>query len=185
MITRVMAHSDSSDNSASGDSGTPPAARRLGVVLLLAALVVAVDQGTKLWAESALADRMPIPVIDGFLRLRLLHNPGAAFSLGAGSTWVFTILAAAAVIVIITVAAKPAKPSPTGRAIALGLLLGGAATHLLDRLFRAPGFGRGAVVDFIDYNGWFVGNVADIALTVGAVLLIVLGFRVEPAGEPG
>lgn len=158
----------------------PPTTRRLRVVLPLAALVLAVDQGTKLWAVSALADRMPIPVIDGFLRLRLVRNPGAAFSLGAGSTWVFTILAAAAVIVIAAFAAKPAKAQSAGRAVALGLLLGGAATHLLDRLFRAPGFGRGAVVDFLDYNGWFVGNVADIALTVGAVLLIVLGFRPEP-----
>lgn len=159
---------------------TPPTVRRLRVVLPLAALVLAIDQGTKLWAESALADRTPIPVIDGFLRLRLLHNPGAAFSLGTGSTWVFTILAAAAVAAIVTFALRP---QPAGRAVALGLLLGGATTHLLDRLFRAPGFGRGAVVDFIDYNGWFVGNVADIALTVGAVLLIVFGF--SGSGDDG
>jgi len=54
-----------------------------------------------------------------------------------------------------------------------GLLLGGAAGNLIDRLARAPGPGRGRVVDFIDYHGWFTGNVADIAIVVSAALLIV------------
>jgi signal peptidase II len=69
-------------------------------------------------------------------------------------------------------------------AICLGLLLGGATTHLLDRLFRAPGFGRGHVVDFIAYFDWFIGNVADIALFAGAVTLLVvssLGLTLRPA----
>ena len=149
-------------------------ARRLPLALSIAAVVVVLDQLTKLWAERTLTDRAPIPVLGEFLQLRLLYNPGAAFSLGAGSTWILTIAAAIAAVVLVWYVAKP---QPRGWAIALALLLGGATTHLGDRLFRAPGFARGHVVDFIDYNGWFVGNVADIALFFGAVTLILLSFR--------
>ena len=159
----------------------PTPARRPVTVAAVAAAVLLVDQATKFWAESALTDRAPVEVLGEFLRLRLLYNPGAAFSIGSGSTWVFTVLAAVAVVVIIRFAARP---QPTSRAVALALLLGGASTHLLDRLFRDPGFARGHVVDFIDYNGWFVGNVADIALTVGVAMIIVLTV-VSPEPDPG
>ncbi|MEU4806557.1 signal peptidase II [Actinosynnema sp. NPDC023587] len=158
---------------------TTTPSRRLPLVAAFATTVLAVDQATKFWAESALVGRAPVPVLGDLLRLRLLYNPGAAFSLGSGSTWVFTIVAAVAVVVLVRYALRP---QPTGRALALALLLGGATTHLLDRLFREPGFARGHVVDFIDYNGWFVGNVADIALTVGAVLLILFGIA-DPEDE--
>ncbi|WP_020671805.1 signal peptidase II [Amycolatopsis nigrescens] len=153
-------------------SGSPAAVRRWAV--LLAVLVLVVDQLTKLWAESALEDRAPIPVLGELLQFRLLYNSGAAFSIGRGSTWIFTIFAAAAVL---WVGWLVVRVRSRGWAVALGLLLGGAATHLGDRLFRAPGFANGHVVDFIDYNGWFVGNIADIALTAGAVLVVVLTLR--------
>jgi signal peptidase II len=147
-----------------------PAAVRVRAVLI-AVLILAVDQLTKLWAVSVLPGHAPIRVLGDFLRLRLLYNPGAAFSIGTGSTWIFTILTAAAVVGIGWLVTKVRS---TGWAVALGMLLGGATTHLLDRLFRDPGFARGHVVDFIDYNGWFVGNVADIALTLGAVVIVIL-----------
>jgi signal peptidase II len=139
--------------------------------VVIAVLILAVDQLTKLWAVSVLPGHTPIRVLGDFLRLRLLYNPGAAFSIGTGSTWIFTILTAAAVVVIAWLVGKTRS---TGWAVALGMLLGGATTHLLDRLFRDPGFARGHVVDFIDYNGWFVGNIADIALTLGAVVIVIL-----------
>jgi signal peptidase II len=151
-----------------------PLATRVPVVLAVAALVVVVDQLTKIWAESSLAGRAPVPVLGDFLRFRLLYNSGAAFSIGAGSTWIFTIVTAVAVVVLVRFALRPAS---SVQGVALALLLGGAFTHLLDRLFRPPGFAMGHVVDFIDYNGMFVGNVADIALTVGAVLLVLSGLR--------
>jgi len=157
--------------------------RRLPLVLAVAAVVLVVDQATKFWAEATLAGRAPVPVLGSFLRFQLVHNAGAAFTIGSGSTWIFTIVAAVAVMALLWFAARP---QPPGRAVALALLLGGATTHLLDRLFRAPGFARGQVVDFIDYNGWFVGNVADIALVVGAGLVVVLGSArrtAEPAGS--
>ena len=67
---------------------------RLPVVLAVAVLVVVVDQASKFWAVSALADGSPVPVLGEFLRLRLLYNSGAAFSIGAGSTWIFTVITA-------------------------------------------------------------------------------------------
>jgi signal peptidase II len=155
-------------------TASPPRVIRVPVVLAIAAVVVLVDQATKFWAESALAGRGPVPVLGEFLQLRLLYNPGAAFSIGEGSTWIFTIITAVAVVVLLRYALRP---SDRLQGVSLALLLGGAVTHLLDRLFRAPGFARGHVVDFIDYNGWFVGNVADIALTVGAALLVLVSLR--------
>ena len=150
------------------------AARRLPLALGIAAVVLVLDQATKFWAERTLTGRDPIPVLGDFLQFRLLYNPGAAFSLGAGSTWIFAIAAAIAVVVLLWYVARP---QPKGWLIALSLLLGGATTHLGDRLFREPGFARGHVVDFIDYNGWFVGNVADIALFCGAASLLLLSLR--------
>ncbi|MGW5366500.1 signal peptidase II [Actinopolymorpha pittospori] len=140
------------------------------VVFAVAAVILAVDQATKFWAVSSLTDRAPISLIGDFLELRLLYNPGAAFSIGTGATWIFTILAGVAVVALGVFATRARS---LGWAVGLGLPLGGASTHLLDRLFRSPGFGMGHVVDFIDYNGWFVGNVADIALVVGAGVLIL------------
>ncbi len=155
--------------------------RRLPLALAVAAVVLVVDQATKFVAVRTLTGREPVPVFGEFLQLRLLYNPGAAFSLGAGSTWVFAIFAAVAVVVLLWYVSRP---QPKGMAVSLALLLGGATTHLGDRLFREPGFARGHVVDFIDYNGWFVGNVADIALTCGAVLLLIFAARQPEPAKP-
>jgi signal peptidase II len=139
-------------------------------VLTLAVAVVAADQGTKLWALRRLAGHRAIGLPGGWVDLRLVSNPGAAFSFGSGATWVVTLCATAAVAIIPWLAARSRS---RGQAIALGLLVGGAAANLGDRLFRAPGPGVGRVVDFIDYHGWFVGNVADIAIVASAGILIV------------
>lgn len=139
-------------------------------MLALAVAVIAADQATKLWALSQLAGHRTVVLPGGWVDLRLISNPGAAFSLGSGATWVFTVFATAAVAVIAWFAARARS---RGQAMALGLLLGGAAANLLDRLFRAPGPGVGRVVDFIDYHGWFIGNVADIAIVAGVGILIM------------
>lgn len=165
-------------------SATPPTPSRRRLVTLLTILtvvVVAVDQISKVWAERTLAGEPPIEVIGAFLRLRLIYNPGAAFSIGTGLTWLFTLIIAVVVIVIIRTAARLGSRS---WAIALGLLLGGAIGNLADRLFRQPGFPEGHVVDFIDYNGWFVGNIADIAIVVAMGLIVILSFRGVPLGGP-
>ncbi|MEU7848963.1 signal peptidase II [Micromonospora parva] len=154
------------------------------VVVLIAAVVLAADQLTKYWAESALSGGQTITVLGDLLQLRLVYNPGAAFSIGSAYTWIFAVFAAAAVVGVTVVALRVTSRA---WAVALGLVLGGATTHLLDRLFREPGFARGHVVDFIDYAGFFVGNVADIALVVGVGIVMLLNVRGIPlrasAGE--
>lgn len=151
-------------------------------VWLAATLVVAIDLFTKQWALSALMPGVRHPVVGDVLSLQLVFNSGAAFSLGEGYTWVLTVIAAAVTIGIVYYARR-ARASV---AVALfGIALGGAVGNLIDRLFREPGFGRGHVVDMINYNNVFVGNVADIAI-VGAAAVFMLvslfGKRlVEPA----
>ncbi|GAA1778292.1 hypothetical protein GCM10009735_05480 [Actinomadura chokoriensis] len=142
-------------------------------MLILAALVLLVDQLTKLWAVTALSDSERVAVLPPLIHFRLLYNPGAAFSIGTEATWVFTLTAAAAVAGILYTARRLNSPA---WALVLGALLGGAVSHLGDRLFREPGPARGHVVDFIDY-GPFVGNVADIALVCGCAALLLLNLR--------
>ncbi|GAA2833733.1 signal peptidase II [Nonomuraea rubra] len=151
--------------------------RPYGWMLVLAAAVLLVDQASKLWAVSALSDGRNITVIPGLIELRLLLNPGAAFSIGEGVTWVFTLTAAAAVAGILYAGRRLHSPAWTA---VLGGLLGGATSHLLDRLFRPPAFARGHVVDFIGYGDLFVGNVADIALTLSCAFLFLLTVRGVP-----
>ena len=154
---------------AASGPGTSPV-KRLLVVLVLAAVVIGLDQATKQWALSGLGDGQTVTLPTGFIHLHLLVNAGAAFSFATGETWVITVCATAAVLAIPWIALRARSWLLV---VALGLLLGGAAGNLIDRLARAPGPGRGRVVDFIDYHGWFTGNVADIAIVVSAALLIV------------
>lgn len=145
-------------------------------IFLLSGLVVVLDQSTKNWAEAALSERERIPMLGDLLGLQLAYNPGAAFSFGEGATWVFTILSIAAVIVAIAFALRVRRLSG---AIVVGVLGGAAASHAGDRLFRAPAFAHGHVVDFIAYGNWFIGNIADILLVGGAIAALVLALR-EP-----
>lgn len=134
------------------------------------------DQATKAWALDALADGQRRPLIGDLLGLRLIFNPGAAFSLGTGSTWLFTLLA---VVVVVLLARMAPRLTSLAWAISLSLLLAGALGNLIDRLVRPPAVGRGHVIDFIDY-GVFIGNVADIWIVAGAVLMLLLTLRGVP-----
>ena len=135
----------------------------------IAIVAVVLDQLTKFWALSALADDThPIPIIGSLLSFQLLHNSGAAFSLGETSTWVFTVLSVVIIGILIVGLSRSVHVSA---AACLGLLGGGAIDNLIDRLIQPPGIDVGHVVDFINYNGFFVGNVADIWIVVGAIWL--------------
>lgn len=140
-------------------------------------LTLALDQGSKVWALSALTPGEPRDLLGPILRLNLIRNPGAAFSLGDGVTWLLTLVALG---IVVWVAREARRVGHRAWAFTLGLLLGGAIGNLIDRILRAPGFGRGHVVDFIDYFGLFIGNVADIAIVVAAVLGAVLALRGIP-----
>lgn len=146
----------------------------VAALVLIALLVLVVDQATKMWAVEALTEGERTPLLGDLLGLTLLYNPGAALSIATGMTWVFTLAAIAVTIVVIRVANRLGSRT---WAVALGLLLGGAVGNLIDRLFREPGVGRGHVVDFIAYGDWFVGNVADVAIVAAAGLMILLGLR--------
>lgn len=150
--------------------------RRSLIILLvvLTACVLAVDQITKQLAVTSLELGTYHPVLGSVLGISLVLNPGAAFSLAEGSTWLFTV---AAVVVTVVILRFARRLGSRGWALALGALLGGTLGNLADRLFREPGFGVGHVVDFINYNGWFVGNVADVAIVLSAVGIVVLSFR--------
>ncbi|MCK6212609.1 signal peptidase II [Georgenia sp. EYE_87] len=161
------------------DDGAPavPARRRRRLITLLLGLtvaIVAVDQVTKHLAEARLVRGELVPLLGDVLGLQLVYNPGAAFSFATGMTWVFTIIM---VVVAVAVLRVSRRLGSTAWAVALGMLLGGCLGNLYDRLFRDPGFAVGHVVDFISYNGWFVGNVADIAIVGAAALVALLAVR--------
>jgi len=157
-----------------------PSAKSHLVMYGLVAFWLAADQLTKLWAETELTLGVYIPVIGDYLGWRLVYNPGAAFGIASDFTWVLTIIAALAVIGIGWFSTRVTHPLWI---VGTSALLGGAVSHLGDRLFRDPGFAQGHIVDFIDYAGFFVGNVADIALVGGAAILILASFFAPPSPE--
>tara|TARA_B100001079_G_C16317633_1_gene473156 strand:+ start:452 stop:940 length:489 start_codon:yes stop_codon:yes gene_type:complete len=135
-------------------------------IALVGLTTIALDQVSKAWAVAALDDRS-IEVL-WKLRLHLTTNTGFAFSSGQG---LGPLLGLVAAFVIILLWKMRARFSSRHGVISLGLVLGGACGNLTDRLFRDPGWGRGAVVDFIDFRFWPVFNLADAAIVVGVILL--------------
>ena len=151
----------------------------MGLFAFVAVTVLVLDQASKLTIVAQMADRAPIRLLGGLLTITYTRNSGAAFSVGPGFTVIFTAVAVAVIIVIIRTARRLYS---IGWAVALGGLLGGAVGNLGDRLFRAPGPGRGHVVDWIQLPHFAVFNLADSAITcsaVGMVLLSVLGHEMD------
>lgn len=146
--------------------------RRTGLLLAIAAGVVALDQLTKAWALSALADG-PIELI-GSVRLNLTRNTAGAFGLGGAAV---PFLAVVALGLVIFMAASGATARHPALAVAVGLVLGGAVGNLADRMFRGKGLLRGAVIDIVDLRVWPVFNAADAAITGGCLLLLWVGWR--------
>ena len=117
-----------------------------------------------------------IRVLNDVLQLHFVRNSGAAFSLASGSTWIFSIIAAAVVIFIVWFARR-IRSLTWG--LVFGLLLGGVLGNLTDRLLRDPGFGVGHVVDFIS-TPWMlpaIYNVADMAIVISMVIFMILTIR--------
>jgi signal peptidase II len=156
-------------------SERPPTGRtRLPLLLGVAAAVVLADVVTKRLAVDRLADRDPVDVVDGLLRLRLIRNSGAAFGMAAGLTVVLTLVAVGVVVAMLRIAPRLRS---IGWAVALALVLGGALGNLADRLFRDPGPLRGRVIDFLELPHWPVFNVADSCIVSGGVLMVLLSLR--------
>ncbi len=155
--------------------------RFLPAVWLVAVLVAAFDQLSKFWAVNNLADGGRVDLLGDWLGLELVYNSGAAFSLLDGATWVVTV-----VMLTVTGALIWYHGRARGR-LAIGLFgaaLGGAAGNLIDRLVRDDGWGRGAVVDMINYGDQFVGNVADIAIVGAAAVAVLASWRGKVLMDP-
>ena len=157
-------------------------------------LVLAADQLAKFFALQKLPYQEPVQAIGDFLGFYLTRNPGAAFSLGEGVTWIFTIALALVAVLIGWLAATRVRSRLW--AVTLGLLLGGVLGNLSDRLFREPGFGVGHVVDFINTPWmWFfpgmspaIYNVADIFIVcdmIAVALLVLLGVHMDGTRDRG
>jgi signal peptidase II len=153
-------------------------ARSLGGPLAIAAAVVVVDQLTKQWALRALDDG-PIDVV-WTLRFNLAFNKGMAFSQGTG---LGPIIGVVALVVIVILLVSVGRSSSRVYPLAVGLIIGGAVGNLIDRLFRDPGWLRGAVVDFIDLQWWPIFNVADMGITIGGALLLLSSVQAPRADE--
>jgi signal peptidase II len=152
---------------------------RTRILLALAVGVLVADVVTKLVVVASIAPGENVRVLGGLLYLTQLRNVGAAFSFAEGKTVLFSLIAVLVAVVIVRTARRLYS---TGWAVALGLVLGGAVGNLMDRVFRAPGFLRGGVVDFLsvfapDGRLWPVFNLADSAIVCGGILGALLALR--------
>lgn len=156
---------------------TPAAGRGRAVVTLVAVFLggVLLDQGSKILAVRELDPQKPPALLGGLLHLKLIRNPGAAFSMGTSVTIVFTLLALAALVFCV----GWLVPRVTSRVqgFVLGMAMAGIAGNLIDRIVRGPAPLRGHVVDFFAVPHFAIFNVADIFLTVSAALVILWTLR--------
>lgn len=176
-----MSQADVTEGAPEGETPLDPRRRRLCLILLfsMTAAAVVLDQLVKWWVVSALRPRIesgegPIVLLGGLLKFTYVENTGAAFSIGVGYTWVFTIIAIIVAAVILRTARRLGS---IGWALALGGLLGGLLGNLIDRLTRPPGPGLGYVVDFISLPYFAVFNIADMFITLSAVAMVLLALR--------
>jgi signal peptidase II len=137
--------------------------------LLVAVVIIVLDQLSKAWALGVLANGHIIHVI-WTLQFNLTYNRGMAFSRGTGLGPVIGVMALV-IVVMLLLSLRRADNSLTR--LATGLIIGGAIGNILDRLFRGTGWMRGAVIDFIDFQWWPVFNIADMAIMIGAATMIV------------
>ncbi|MYS23051.1 signal peptidase II [Streptomyces sp. DvalAA-14] len=147
------------------------------VLWTAAAAGLAVDQVTKAVAAVAVEGHPPVRLLGGALTFTAFRNSGAAGSFAPHATLVFTALAIGVLAFIVRTA--PSLRS-TGWGVGLGLIFAGAGGNLADRLFRTPGFGRGAVLDFIQIGHSGIFNLSDQCVTAGALTVLVQTFRGVP-----
>lgn len=144
----------------------------LAIVLGTAAVAYGLDLATKEWVLATMREGDVTQVLGELLQWHFVRNPGAAFSLAAGSTWIFTILAAAVAVFIVS---QLRRIGSMRWALALGGVLGGTLGNLTDRIVRDPGLFVGHVVDFIQVWGFpAIFNVADIFIVSSMIAIVLL-----------
>jgi signal peptidase II len=139
--------------------------------------IVAADQLSKLWAVRELADA-PVSIIGSDVSFELTRNTGSAFSLFQAFTPLLALIAIGVAVLLVREVRRSRDPLMI---VGLSLVLGGALGNLADRLFRSPGFLKGAVVDFVHVGRFPTFNVADSAITIGAALIVVWAVRADLA----
>lgn len=147
---------------------------------LIVGTILVLDQITK--SLMAARGASPISIIGTDVEFRLVRNPGGAFSTFTNATVVLAVLAIGLSVWLVYTLRRTTDPLTV---IALALVLGGALGNLTDRLVRSPGFLRGHVVDFVRLGSWPSFNVADAAIDIGAVLLIIATFRTSSKSKAG
>ena len=153
------------------------------LIAALAALIFVTDQVTKYFTLRHLRLGVPVPVVDGFFSLTLVMNPGLAFGMLGGIPeslrWMVGVLSLGALLLLAVLAARVLPTGGPWARVALGLIFGGAAGNLVDRVRF------GAVVDFLDFYWrdyhWPAFNVADSAISVGVTLLALRMLVEAPA----
>ena len=144
-----------------------------GIAAVIVVVVLVLDQLTKTWAVRELSD-VPIAIVGDDVDFRLARNSGGAFSLFQGFTPILAVIAGMVAFFLIRTVRRT---HDTLLVVALSLVLGGALGNLIDRVFRSPGFLRGAVIDFVHVGWWPTFNVADASITIGAILVVVWALR--------
>ncbi|WP_033294580.1 signal peptidase II [Amycolatopsis jejuensis] len=167
---------ESPETAETAEAAPPLPKRRIWVVFAVAAVLWAIDLITKNLAAANLEGKDPVRILGGLIYLQVIRNPGAAFSMATGMTWVLALVAAAVVVAIVWISRRLRS---VGWAIGLGLVLAGALGNLTDRIFREPGPLRGHVIDFISAfapngQGFAIFNIADSAICVGGALIVLL-----------
>lgn len=139
--------------------------------VLAAVLVVIADQSAKDAVITFLQPGVSYDFLGSVVRLYLTYNDSAAFSIGFGVTWIFTLISSAAALVLLWFGPRV---NTVGWALMAGTALGGVTGNLIDRLTRAPGFPAGQVVDFIQIPFNFpIFNLADSAICIVAALVVI------------
>lgn len=143
--------------------------RQWRVVAVIVTVIVVADQLTKSWALEALGDGSTVNLF-WTLRFNLAFNTGMAFSAGSNMGPVIGIIS---IGVLIALVMSLRTATARLRRVATALVIAGAMGNLIDRSFRGDRWLRGAVVDFIDFQWWPIFNIADAAIVVGAVMLVI------------
>lgn len=146
----------------------------------VAILVIFLDQLIKNLVIQSLTPGVSQDFLGSILRLRLTFNDSAAFSLGWGVTWIFTVISSLAVLVLLW---QSMRVQTRNWAVLGGVLLGGVTGNLLDRLLRSPGFPNGHVVDYLQIPFNFpIFNLADSCICVGIGLVAIAVIRGKKIG---
>jgi len=149
--------------------------RALGLLAAVALVAYGLDQLTKFLVTTNLEINDVVPLLGEVLQLHYVTNPGAAFSLATGFTWILSIVAVGVIVFIVWFAPRIRS---LGWATMFGLVLGGAFGNVTDRLTRPPGFGVGHVIDFIQVWGFpAIFNIADVSVVSAMGLFLILSLR--------